>query len=959
MRAATFTSSEVRLTSNFPDFGGQGSTSEPSYAFICELNSTCTDLIYGDFIGQGVLTNPSVSGTRFIKVGVDNSGDAYAMGVLAGPDFPAVGATPTNPGGVLDPYSTGPFLLKVNPAGDKLLYCQLLGLGVEGLDVDSLGDCYLYGYPLGCEATPGAFDTIPYYTGTPDASFQSMVAKIDPTGRKLLYATYLPMMFRVYYESLITINDGPAVQEDASIAVDAAGEAVVIGSAESGFPTTPGALFPTSLGNCDVVAKLNATGTGLVYATYLGSGPSGRCFATGYNPYESPGAENNWISMGGFAVAEDAGGNVAVSGETDKTNFPETVPSDIGPDPDQYPVWVYLLKLNAKGGIDFSRYLGWMTPITPYGVGIDTLGDVIVGCNAISGFNTTADAIQPEGPTDWTEPYVVKYDPTGKTLIYGTYYGTPAESATYGTILWSLNMSPNGVAVITGAVSSTAQIKFPTTPGAYETTMNPLATKSGTVYEAGFLAGVSLPVLSASLTIGAPDSGGKGDFLATLRTSAPLATQNTLVYIQSSNTNAVPPSVLNLPAGSDSENFLIETKPVTATTTVTISAILFGQTYKATLVLQPAKLTNFYVSPTSVIGGMPSDAVIRFAATAPTTGNTVAISSAKPVSMPSSITVPGGELAASARITTVGVSAAVTVPLKATFGTQNLSASLTVLPAPLKSLLPSSSVIAGGTSLKMTVILDGNPGPSGDSIALTHTGPLSMQSSVNIPASEEASSFMVTAEPVAVVTTSKVTAGFGGSTLVATITIEPAMLTAFYVMPTAVIGGQPSDGVLKLNGEAYSTGDVVSISASGPVTLPATVKIPGGWTATSFPFKTSAVSSTTVVRITAKLASTSLSASITVNPAVLTGFTLAATTVVGGKGTTGTISLNGPAGPGGDLVAISAAGPVSFTHYAIIPQNASSVTFPIATNAVTTKTAVKFSVVLGSVTLSQTLTITP
>src|SRR5207247_1172525 len=71
----------------------------------------------------------------------------------------------------------------------------------------------------------------------------------------------------------------------------------------SNFPTTPGAAQRTWGGAYDAfVAKLNATGTALVYATYLG------------------GSNNDY----GSAIAVDASGNVYVTGSTWSINFPTT-----------------------------------------------------------------------------------------------------------------------------------------------------------------------------------------------------------------------------------------------------------------------------------------------------------------------------------------------------------------------------------------------------------------------------------------------------------------------------------------------------------------------------------------------------------------------------------------------------------------------------------------------------------
>jgi hypothetical protein len=108
---------------------------------------------------------------------------------------------------------------------------------------------------------------------------------IDPT---LVYSTYL----------------GDGSLGIAGIAADAAGNAYVTGQAYSpGFPTTPGAFQPTNGGYNDAfVSKLNATGSALVYSTYLG------------------GNGGDW----GNGIAVDASGSAYVTGGTSSSNFPTT-----------------------------------------------------------------------------------------------------------------------------------------------------------------------------------------------------------------------------------------------------------------------------------------------------------------------------------------------------------------------------------------------------------------------------------------------------------------------------------------------------------------------------------------------------------------------------------------------------------------------------------------------------------
>ena len=103
-----------------------------------------------------------------------------------------------------------------------------------------------------------------------------------------------------------TFLGGTSDEIGAGIAVDAAGNAYIVGTTQSpDFPTKTGAFQRTgAAGNfSDVfVAKLNPTGTALVYSTFIG----GRDF--------------DW----GRAIAIDAAGNAYIAGQTKSSNFPTT-----------------------------------------------------------------------------------------------------------------------------------------------------------------------------------------------------------------------------------------------------------------------------------------------------------------------------------------------------------------------------------------------------------------------------------------------------------------------------------------------------------------------------------------------------------------------------------------------------------------------------------------------------------
>src|SRR5207249_8535543 len=101
------------------------------------------------------------------------------------------------------------------------------------------------------------------------------VAKVNAAGTALLYAGYI---------------GGTGRDEAFGIAVDIAGNAYVTGFTTSTEATFPGTVGPdlTYNGNLDAfVAKVNAAGTALLYAGYIGGSSVG----------------------GGYGIAVDGGGS--------------------------------------------------------------------------------------------------------------------------------------------------------------------------------------------------------------------------------------------------------------------------------------------------------------------------------------------------------------------------------------------------------------------------------------------------------------------------------------------------------------------------------------------------------------------------------------------------------------------------------------------------------------------------
>jgi beta-propeller repeat-containing protein len=297
----------------------------------------------------------------------------------------------------------------------------------RGIAVDRFGKAYVTGQTtsLNFPTRAGAFQTT--FAGSLDV----FVTKLNETGSALVYSTYL---------------GGLGFDAGQSIDVDADGNAYVAGNTTSSdFPSTAGAFQPVFGGGGQdaFVTKLNATGSALVYSTFLG----------GLDVDGSLG-----ISVGRL-------GNVYVTGSTESNNFPTTAGA-------VQPIFggiqdAFVTKFNETGSaLVYSTFLGGSGADT--GVSITRRFGIayVTGSTNSSNFPTTAGAVQPTfgGLQD---AFVTKLNETGTTFAYSTYLGGTGGDAGQGIAVGRF-----GNVYVTGTTSSST---FPTTAGAFQTTRGGLS----------------------------------------------------------------------------------------------------------------------------------------------------------------------------------------------------------------------------------------------------------------------------------------------------------------------------------------------------------------------------------------------------------------------------------------------------------------------------------------------------
>ena len=225
--------------------------------------------------------------------------------------------------------------------------------------------------------------------------------------------------------------------------VDSGGNAYVMGRTDSiDFPVMK-PFQPTSGGGLDAfVAKFDAAGSALVYSTYLGG--SGQ---EGYGTIE-------FNTVGGGIVV-DADGSAYVTSRTNSTDFPVKNPFQRflrgGLDG-------FVTKINAAGSdVDYSTYLGGSGEESVYGIDVDSNGNVyITGETASTDFPTTTNAYQPmhgDGGI-YGDAFLTKLDRTGSPLVYSTFLGGEDDEGSS-----AVAVDNSGNAYIVGRTRS---LNFPT-----------------------------------------------------------------------------------------------------------------------------------------------------------------------------------------------------------------------------------------------------------------------------------------------------------------------------------------------------------------------------------------------------------------------------------------------------------------------------------------------------------------
>jgi len=185
------------------------------------------------------------------------------------------------------------------------------------------------------------------------------------------------------------------------------------------------------------------------------------------------------------AVAVDAAGNTYLTGSTQSSAFPTTAgvfqPTFGGGqcvvfDPHASAVPcddAFVIKLDPNGAVIWATYLGGSGNDIGDAIAVDPYGFVYVAgvtspssAQTPNNFPTTAGSVFPSPSVTVGDAFVVRLNPAGSTMIYGTYI--PGISYA-GSV--AMAVDSGGAAYVSGQASP-AHFNFPTTAGAFQSSSN-------------------------------------------------------------------------------------------------------------------------------------------------------------------------------------------------------------------------------------------------------------------------------------------------------------------------------------------------------------------------------------------------------------------------------------------------------------------------------------------------------
>lgn len=338
---------------------------------------------------------------------------------------------------------------------------------ITAVAIDILGNIVVAGW-----TSSGNLPTTNGYQKKYGGSVDAFVASFQPNGGTLNYCSYL---------------GGSGDDQALGLAVDSSRNVYITGwTASANFPLM-GAIQKKLSGTRDAfVAKLNSSGSALIYSTYLGGSGVDAGYAVALTPATAPGYPVN---------------SAVVVGDTSSNNFPVTSGAfqpQFGGSQD-----AFVAMISPAGNVlNFATYLGGSGVDHASSVAVAVGGSILVGGYTWSLNFPVYRAAQPFSGGG-QDGFVTKLI-SASELGWSTYLGGAGGSVGAPEEVNAISTTPQNTILVAGTTSSN---NFPVTPGAFQTTFGgetdgfvTLYSNAGTLLESTYLGGMLADSVTAVTT---------------------------------------------------------------------------------------------------------------------------------------------------------------------------------------------------------------------------------------------------------------------------------------------------------------------------------------------------------------------------------------------------------------------------------------------------------------------------
>ena len=282
----------------------------------------------------------------------------------------------------------------------------------------------------------------------------------------------------------------------------------------------------------------------------------------------------------------------------------------------------------------------------------------------------------------------------------------------------------------------------------------------------------------------------------------------------------------------------------------------------------------------------------------------------------------------------------------------------------LSSISVSPQFVTGGSTLTITISLNGVARPGGLLVSLSTTNLAApVPSFVTIPAGQASVNTTISTTPVVKTQTGVISALASGVIVSTNFEVDPptpAELSSISANPTSTLGGRNLQGTVTLAGPAPNGGVTVQVASDNlALQPPASVTVGFNASSVNFPIVTLPVRTATTVTLAATLNRTTVSSIVTLLPVI--ALSLDSSAIVGGNTVTATLTLADPAPVTGANIAVTSTDNSAAQVPALvrIASGQTIGTFPITTVPVTSTRTTTISASYLGMTQTAQLTVNP